>query len=190
MWLDNYYKMAYARSAYAGLQNANSVNISHNPIRNTSGGEILYARVYDYYPQAFTQFPAVDVLSQKQTSVWTWCESRPLLVVGSGTTPVTPSDYCLESEITSLTHDIVVTSYNANDGTTSYRRTMVNKSSESISVSEIGLVGGCYSYTTSTSSSSTWNAVLGYREVLDEPIIVPPGDSFTVTITHKFTMPE
>lgn len=188
MWLDNYYKMVYIQSA-AGAYDGKPVDLSDSPIYGTNGTARDYVLKYTLsYELGYTIKPSATIASQLKHDYADYTD-RPNLVVGSGTTPASASDYRLESEITTLTCSVITGVSDPINGTVTYKKTMTNKSSETISVSEIGLVRPAWSYPSKGSTSGgTVFTVLGYREVLDTPIVVPAGDTFTVSITHKFAM--
>lgn len=188
MWLDNYYKLQYVYTAYSSrIDDQRCVDMSSNPIKATSGTNMLY--VTSGYPYIYTAAskPRNSVRSQTDHSGYTL--DTPDLIIGSGTTPATGSDYRLESQITALTSSVVTSEYNARNGTLTHRKTMVNTSGSQITVSEIGILSGGNSHSSLTSNSTTHLAVLVYREVLENPIVVGAGETFTVTITHKLPMP-
>lgn len=200
MWLDNYYKLVYAHnwsmSRYITGNNDTTTyywvatDLSHSPIKCTKGTSHNYVGNNNSSADRLgvTYTPINGVYSQTSKD-WGQDTTRPNLVVGSGTTSATPSDCRLESEITSLSSVIVATSHNPSDGTITYEKTMKNTASNAISVSEIGLVICAAVYPSASSTSNTKTPFLVYREVLDTPITVGPGENFTVSITHQFTMP-
>lgn len=194
MWLNNYDKFKYVQVAqWFYLQNSNNyvtVDMSANPIRGTNGTYRDYVHTYSTsYADSPLHRPVNAIVSQTATT-WTNEYYWSNLVVGSGTTPVTMEDYRIESEITTLSCLSVSVSYDPENGTVTYDKTIKNTSSGTITVSEIGIVGLMKYYSSvHTSNSGTTFPVLCYREVLDTPIVVAPGESFTVSITHKFPMP-
>lgn len=105
------------------------------------------------------------------------------IVLGSGTTEPTPEDYCLESQITTnLSCDSVSVSRNTTVKT--YTATFSNSGTSGITVTEIGYVSRIiYTY-------SNWNHIydnfLMDRTVLETPIIIPAGESRTVTYELSF----
>lgn len=107
------------------------------------------------------------------------------IVVGSGTTAPEITDYKLESFLYSEL-EFCSSSITFEDGTfeklgtITLSKTMRNKSENTISINEIGIVGnGHYSY---NGRYYYCYYLLVYREVLDTPIEVASGHSFTVTI--------
>ena len=105
-----------------------------------------------------------------------------LILVGSGTTPVTLDDYVLESLITTVSKDsasgnIIYTI--DNDSKSLTEKTIIeisvkNTGTESIVVSEIGLAQTVY-----ITSASNYTTVLLYREVLDNPVTIAPEEFST-----------
>ena len=100
------------------------------------------------------------------------------ICVGSGTTPAQADDYMLENEITSgLTFVSNYTTSDVANGKITFIKTMRNDSTETMSISEVGMTD---IYTPDASSTNYQIMVL--REVYNTPIVVAPGESFTVTI--------
>lgn len=195
MWLNNFDKFKYVSVAiFAYLQNSTgycTIDMSANPIRGTNGTYRDYVNTYGYYFRENPLLRPVNAIVSQTANSWTnydlWCN----WVVGSGTTPVSLEDYCLESEITTLSCSAVNVSYDPVNGTVTYDKIMKNTSSEAITVSEIGIVSPMRYYTAANSTNTgTVFPVLVYREVLDTPITAAAGETFTVSITHKFPMPN
>lgn len=200
MLLDNYYKMVYASAEYVarhysgtGTDDNYPANLNSNPVRATDG---VYRDYVNHYFSGHTLHnffvtPSNIVLSQTDTSTsWSNNYYCPVMLIGSGTTPVSASDYCMESEITTVSGVTVVRSYNSLEGTVTFDKVMKNTSSVSITVSEVGLmsVGWYAAHATDTSTKNRFN-YLYYREVLETPITVGAGETFTVSVTHQFAMP-
>lgn len=105
-------------------------------------------------------------------------------VVGSGATPVTASDYRLEQEIVEgLACDAVTSQVDDTTHTVTYRKTLRNTSDDDITIREVGLTGAV------TTTMPTRKQVLVYREVLETPVTIAPGDSATLRITIRHEMP-
>lgn len=104
------------------------------------------------------------------------------IAVGSGTTTPTYDDYNLEaihsSSLTHLGYKIQTIGYNDTDKSWGKRitRSFRNSSSNTITISEIG-VYGCIPY----GSNKTSHCLL-YREVLDTPITVEADQKFEVSV--------
>lgn len=97
--------------------------------------------------------------------------------IGSGSTPPSYEDYCLESPI-DITPSSVTLLRNTNytEGSSIVTAVFVNNSENEITVSESAL-----SYGTGSATSET-RAYVVAREVFD-PIVVPVGSSVTITMT-------
>lgn len=113
---------------------------------------------------------------------------------GTGTTPVTGEDFQMETEITSgLSYVGMTVSTNTEIGAITYNLTFKNSTGEDKDISEIGIT--CYGYSSNvqtsvnTSKNVTAGRVLLYHEVLDAPLTVLNGETFTVSITETFPMP-
>lgn len=100
-------------------------------------------------------------------------------IVGSGRTPASVEDYCLESLITSSLYLSVVQSTDG-DGNYIWVGTLTNKASEPITVGEIGILMSCYN---KSSSSCT---CLVERTVLDEPLTLGAGESGFISYKVRF----
>lgn len=102
------------------------------------------------------------------------------IVLGSGTTPATINDYCLESRITSnLTCSTTITKNENNDRVLII--TATNSGNSDIVIGEVGYHGSAP--VSAQSSSST--AVLIERTVLDSPITIAPGGVGQIIYTIK-----
>ena len=103
---------------------------------------------------------------------------------GTGTTPATVSDYCLESILASTQINVSVpsaVSYSRGDTYEEYSVTfgITNKTTEAITISEVGL----------TAEPSGGNPILYAlvdRTVLDTPVTIPAGQSKQITYTIRF----
>ena len=92
------------------------------------------------------------------------------IVLGSGTTPATINDHCLESRITAnLVCSSVVTVDDNNDKIIII--TATNSGNDNITIGEIGYHGSAPVSAQSSSSA----AVLLERTVLDSPIVIAPS---------------
>lgn len=105
-------------------------------------------------------------------------------VIGSGTTEESISDYTLANpiNITNLTTTITNT-YNA-DGSVTRVFNILNNKSETIEINEVGYCGmaNVFIGTSSTSTTSHYCNCLFYREVLDETVVIEPGQVGQLTI--------
>lgn len=106
------------------------------------------------------------------------------IIIGNGTTPVTFDDYKLDSQITSgwTKTGFVINTPTYDSVTKKFSNTVTfiitNTSTSELIFSEVGIVGQYGS-----------TPLLLYREVLDTPITVAPGESVTFTQNFEFTMP-
>lgn len=110
---------------------------------------------------------------------------------GTGTTPSTIDDYKVESWLNTSTQITVTNpsdfSFSVEAGALVASATfgVTNKTSAAIPVSEICYVAMLY---TGTSSSSTKPALVD-RTVLEEPIVINPGESKQLTYTIRMNYP-
>lgn len=102
------------------------------------------------------------------------------LELGTGTTPATDSDYNLESKV-SLTS----VSKSKNYGNASYVYTLtqgfINNTDSAITVSEIGLMF----YDKYAPDTTRHKDILLGRIVLDNPIVIAPGEIYTFSYTIR-----
>ena len=113
----------------------------------------------------------------------TWIGFYPNFVVGSGTTPVTGDDYKVEEEIVSgLACEAVTASVDEATHTVIFRKTLRNTSEENITISEVGLTGAVRANTASAQA-------LIYREVLQTPVTIAPGESATICMAIEHSYP-
>ena len=185
MFLDAYYKILFI-STYCGAYyyvhgDASTYTSTEWMLYDTTGTQrTKYYRTSSCGSPFFP--PLKGIISQTSTDL-SYSSKRTNIIVGTGTTPVTSSDYKIENEITkNLICDSISLSYNYADGKIYIKKTMTNTGSETITINEIGMTANNCSYDNCQ--------FLVYREVLETPIVVAPGETFTVTITHHFTMPE
>ena len=105
---------------------------------------------------------------------------------GTGATPATASDYVLESILDNTKINVSVpsaVSYSRGDTYDEYSVSfgVTNKTTETITISEVGLTAAPY-----YSSGSTSVYVLVDRTVLDTPVTIPAGQSKQITYTIRF----
>lgn len=115
------------------------------------------------------------------------------IAVGSGSTPATVDDYCLENMITSgITATIPVTATATYDNThkqyvVSRDITIANVGSEAITISEIGIHASAkYADSVGVTVSSSSTTVLADRTVLDTPVTIPAGQSGVVRYEFRY----
>jgi hypothetical protein len=112
-----------------------------------------------------------------------------MIILGSGDTPPTPDDYKLDSWIP--TTELSVQSFDCfcftgteqlNEKIGAFQTTLKNVTNENITVKEIGLMRDTYDR-----NDSDWDnkrtKVLFVRNVLDNPVIIKPGELYTFTLT-------
>ena len=96
------------------------------------------------------------------------------LIVGSGNTEATENDIKLENIITNLTY----LTGNMLNGSGDYVKivtvTYKNNTSDTVIINEVGLMAGLYN-----SGSSSKKYILLGRVVLQNPVIMNPGDIYT-----------
>jgi len=199
MFLNNYYRilalslMSQSTSTeYSKLTEFIKANEQY-VLKPINGGAFILAR--PLYSDSF-MLPCIyngdlNIIST-DTSVSTSITGGSF-IVGTGSTPPTLDDYCLESEITNLTK--VSTTFNIIDANESLgfsvqiTKTYVNQTTEDITIGEIGYFkrGAGYAFSNSKWQTSESKAnVLTFREVLDEPLVVPAGQGATVTLNITF----
>ena len=191
MLLDAYYKMRYYEALLQGRASS-SFYLTVPKTVDCSG--VAHTTIYCgysssnygyYYPGVRTVYaqPYEGMLSQTAKLALS-VRPRSNIIVGTGTTPPAADDYCMESEIVDgLTcqssewrmHD---------DGRLIYYKTMTNNSGATLTITEVGLAE--FWCTSGSTYIATHPQVLVMREVLEEPIVVEPGETFTVSVTHKF----
>ena len=117
-------------------------------------------------------------------------ESYAGIKIGSGTTPPTQDDYSMGSIIpnNSLACTLVSTRtyMEDNDACAQHVLSVTNKSSNDITITEIGLV---HTIQASPQAGSTYNGgdvpVLVDRTLLATPLTIPSSESATITYTIK-----
>lgn len=114
------------------------------------------------------------------------------IAVGSGSTPATVDDYCMESMITSgITATIPATATATYDNThkqyvVSKDVTIANTGSASITISEIGILASTKYANSVGASVSSSTTVLADRTVLDTPVTIPAGQSGVVRYEFRY----
>ncbi len=114
------------------------------------------------------------------------------VVVGSGDTPATEDDYCLESQLTGLTAtNSNSVQYDAENFRFIQRveYTISNNGSTDVTIKEIGRVCSCNTAATKgATTTSSAKCFLVDRTVLEAPVVVPAGESSIVR--YEFVFPE
>lgn len=193
MLLNAYYKMLFyeasMHSRYSSTITIPSIKTCDGAIQtNLCGG--YYGTDYAGIRKMFAQ-PTQSILSQtskvsNQASPGIVPYSN--LIIGSGTTAVTADDYKVEEEITADVSCLSVsTTYNMTEGTIKFVKVIQNNSeTETLTVTEVGL---SVVFHNNSTNGVNCPQILVYREILETPIVVAPGEDFAVSITHKFPMP-
>jgi hypothetical protein len=112
------------------------------------------------------------------------------LIFGSGTTPATIEDYCIESQITtgiSILSRNIIGEYDISSGL--YKNYLVTtcRADSDLKITEVGLVKsiiinpGQYNWNNTTSYAN----VLALRELLSNPLNLSAGDTFSITIEYS-----
>lgn len=120
-------------------------------------------------------------------SEWQLCGGKSKIVFGTGNTPFKYTDYKLENPITDGITGVeyyVVRSYNEETNAYEAIITATFTSSINTTISEVGVVKSicnCYDYSYYYDASYYYN-VLAAREVLETPIEVKAGETFTVSM--------
>jgi len=152
--------------------------VSDEPLVEVGGSTVYVHNTISRYASEFTAFGSFDNCAESG------------IVVGSGTTPPTPSDYSLESQIPHGTgagqldyeqDEFGDVQISGNTISFEMRRMFINRTGNTITVAEIGII----MYTIDT--SNTRRRVLIARDVLDTPVEVPGYGSICVTYTFYVT---
>ena len=116
--------------------------------------------------------------------IYNWAIKRSLSArIGSGDTAVQASDYALATDITSNFSNVSVTSSTSADGNSEKTITTIsgtNTSGSSKTIKEVGITGIVY-----WNPNSDEQTILLVRQILNDPIEVANGQTFTVTITWE-----
>ena len=105
------------------------------------------------------------------------------ILVGTGTDAVTENDYTLTMIDTDVLKPLSNTAKNGGN-INNYTRlstvstTFNNISSSSVTVTELGIA---YQSGTTSGSVTNWTRILFTRELLDTPVTIEPGESYTFT---------
>ena len=120
-----------------------------------------------------------------------------MIIIGSGDTPPTPDDYCLDSWIP--TTDLSVQSFdcfffpvnninntpeeNLNEKIGAFQATYKNVSNENQTVKEVGIMKDIYDNAVKNGYSTQRTKALVVRSVLDNPVTIKPNELYTFTVT-------
>ena len=150
----------------AGSSNENKYKV----IRQTSGAyTALYevpSNIYSVTGEAYSEGGYKDSKFGKYKGI----------ILGTGTTPPTYSDYRMENYNTELTYSNATVSWSAPNVILTESAT--NNTDANIIVSEVGVFG---TYDTST----TYQRIL-YTRTLIEPVTIKPGETKTFTVKINF----
>ncbi len=133
------------------------------------GSTTSYSTNYPYNYRTYALIPT------KQTNT-AYSPRYGGLMLGTGTTPATINDYCLEEVITDLTFTIGTNSWI--DYTIVVSETWYNASENAVTINEIGHF--------IAPSNSSYAVVMMARQVLESPITINAGDSRVITFTYDF----
>lgn len=194
MLLDIYYHMFW----WAARCAANITGQITIPLQYFADGKAYENIIWNYYKEGrylllngMLSRPYAGILSQTANApIFTIGGANAGLytnfILGSGTTPVKGSDYQVEQEIVDgLALEGVTVSIDDDTKTVTYRKTVRNTSDQEITVREVGLTGGVFV----ANGSSGSRQVLIYREVLEAPVTIAPGDSATFRIVIRHELP-
>lgn len=190
MLLDLYYELLWWYARCGAKREATAKDIT---VKLANGKTYQY--IYGNYDGYAAEDVAASVLAVPCASMLSQTATIPTgtingfintnLIVGAGTTPVTPSDYKIETEIVSnLACEAVTAEVDESAGAITYRKTLRNSGESEITINEIGLAAPC------TTDMNTIYQALIYREVLETPLVLAPGETGTVAITIKHTLPS
>lgn len=197
MFLNAYYRLiAYAPMLTVRCMQAATTHVSMSiPQLFDCSGTILNTitgQKNSYGDVPFTSpfsppYPGIKSQTSKFTQAQTTSYPYSNIVIGTGTTPPVATDYRIENEVsTNLTYIALKTYVDPEKGTITYDKTMKYTGTDTLTITELGLTWPVY-----FTSASSYNAqqILVYRELLENPLVVQSGETFTVSITHQFTMP-
>lgn len=116
------------------------------------------------------------------------------ICLGTGDTPVAYDDYKMSGDVVPNKLVKVEDTKVYNPETNKWVRTLVatyaNTGSTTITIKEWGIFKQLYNYSVTAFSHTAANIALTYREVFDEPIVIEPGKSATITFTMEIPMPN
>lgn len=181
MILNNYYKFvgafAVKGNGYRTASKLRLVNFAGDTSTNT------YNVTNTYY--LFTTNTSDKQVSMARVSK-SWTASQTGIALGSGTTPPTINDYCLENALIDQSISSYSASVTVNESDNSVKNliTVQNTGSSAITIAEVGLWG-----LDNTTSASISNRFLFERSVLDTPVVIQPGGAGVIEYTISFTPP-
>lgn len=115
-------------------------------------------------------------------------DTSGMIILGSGDTPPTKDDYCLDSWIP--TTDLRVENYNClisytGDEIGGFQTTFKNMTNENITVKEVGIMKDIFDNAIGSGYDSQRTKVLLVRTVLDNPVIIKPTEIYTFNVLLK-----
>lgn len=115
-------------------------------------------------------------------SGWDYTTGITFLAYGDGTTEPTADDYTLTNYIDDLTCSSATCGKTATGK--QYTQVVTNETNDDIEISEIALFA--LVYVNNTQPSAMKSAIMLYREVLDTPVTLEPGQTATFTVELTF----
>lgn len=100
------------------------------------------------------------------------------LIIGTGTGTVSENDYCLFNQDSNCTCVSAASSTTSNL-TKSYTATFQNNSESDVTITETGVAGQCWLY-------NDYFTVLLEHTLLETPVIIPAGETRTITYVWSF----
>lgn len=202
MLLSNFYK---AQGAAVFGQQLSSSGVYSSSLKNTfntglDGFPTSGTYMSVFYTPGFTRYAgsqdALDFYTAVKTAYSTtqghisssgsYGGNLTFILPGTGTTPATVDDYKLEAPLFSL--DLVGISTGSGIGTGSIATTYQNNTSNTINITELGIVAATSRKPSSAAYLSDYmECVQLSREVLATPIVMKPGDVKTLSITIQYT---
>ena len=172
MLLSNYIRLKehILNCIFDSIGSGGIVGVLYAPVRSINGNE--YTRL---------SYSSTSVVADNYT-----LHQNLLPRLGTGNTEVNADNYCLANDVTSSFSNLTAT-YNEvvstdTDGIPNAKIVFaiagVNSSADSITIKEIGL----YKKITFYVSGNSKQNILFMRHVLDTPITVAAGDSFTLSL--------
>lgn len=165
---------------------------SYQPIPGMSTASLNRAinEVKSYMGNIFYVTPSITTSSLSFISNAITETTTSGVIVGSGNTPATENDYCLENQITGLTATNSNSVYYDADNFRFIQRveyTISNNTGNSVTIKEIGRVCSCNtSSTRGNTTNSSAKCFLIDRTVLDVPVEIPNGESSVVRYDFVF----
>lgn len=129
------------------------------------------------YTKEKTSYLWADVVNSRNGSFQTICYNGLVIFVGTGDTPVTSNDYCLDNAV-----ELAVTAASCThteNNKTYISRTFQNNTGSSVTITEIG----CYVFrcnaNLNTTALNNLDIVMIGRRVLQSPVTIADGDMYT-----------